>query len=178
MIIENSIGLHALIKSTLTANHLDLAPISQRTSALGQWATALCSRDSRDSLGKLSQLKIGSFNKKKHLIFNPHTAVRIYIATMNMYCAYSFTKTVYRNKGSWCTCQWIFFTSSHDFSQSKLPWAKYSSCLDRLTKHVQKWPGHIHKPHGQHTEKSNSWINSNEVKNFLKVNTCCRDTLT
>ena len=36
---------------TLTAIHFDLAPMSQRTSALGQWATAFCSRASRDSLG-------------------------------------------------------------------------------------------------------------------------------
>ena len=35
---------------TLTAIHFDLAPMSQRTSALGQWATAFCSRASRDSL--------------------------------------------------------------------------------------------------------------------------------
>lgn len=35
---------------TSPANHLDLAPMSHSTSALGQWATALCNNASRDSL--------------------------------------------------------------------------------------------------------------------------------
>lgn len=39
-----------LAAGTSSASHLDLAPISHRTSALGQWATALCSRASKDSL--------------------------------------------------------------------------------------------------------------------------------
>ncbi len=39
-----------LNRSELTASHLDLAPMSQRTSALGQWATAFCSKVSRLSL--------------------------------------------------------------------------------------------------------------------------------
>lgn len=167
---------------------MDLAPISQRTSALGQWATALCSRDSRDSLGKLSQFKIGSFNQKKHL--QPHIlllefTLRQYTCTEQTVLLKEFRVTrdhdvhVYKiiTKYSYLIFQY-FFTLSHDFSQSKLPWARYSSCLDRLTKHVQKWPGHIHKPHGQHTEKSNSWINSNEVIFFQKVHTCCWDTFT
>lgn len=39
-----------LAAGTSPASHLDLAPMSHSTSALGQWATALCSRASRDSL--------------------------------------------------------------------------------------------------------------------------------
>lgn len=39
-----------LAAGTSLASHLDLAPISHRTSALGQWATALCRRASKDSL--------------------------------------------------------------------------------------------------------------------------------
>jgi len=34
----------------LTASHFDFAPINQRTSALGQWATAFCSSSSSWSL--------------------------------------------------------------------------------------------------------------------------------
>lgn len=40
------------MKKCLTASHFDFAPINHRTSALGQWATALCSRASKDSLIK------------------------------------------------------------------------------------------------------------------------------
>lgn len=39
-----------LAAGTSPASHLDLAPMSHSTSALGQWATALCSSASRDSL--------------------------------------------------------------------------------------------------------------------------------
>lgn len=39
-----------LAAGTSPASHLDLAPMSHSTSALGQWATALCRRASRDSL--------------------------------------------------------------------------------------------------------------------------------
>ena len=46
----------AHIKSPiLTASHFDFAPISHRTSALGQWATALCRSDSRDSLKNINK---------------------------------------------------------------------------------------------------------------------------
>jgi len=37
------------MRNLLTASHFDLAPINQSTSLLGQWATALCSKVSRDS---------------------------------------------------------------------------------------------------------------------------------
>lgn len=39
-----------LAAGTSPASHLDLAPMSHSTSALGQWATALCSSASSDSL--------------------------------------------------------------------------------------------------------------------------------
>lgn len=39
-----------LAAGTSSASHLDLAPINHRTSALGQWATALWSKASKDSL--------------------------------------------------------------------------------------------------------------------------------
>lgn len=46
-----------LAAGTSSASHLDLAPISHRTSALGQWATALWSRASKDSLRRRRALQ-------------------------------------------------------------------------------------------------------------------------
>lgn len=51
-----------LAAGTSPASHFDLAPMSHSTSALGQWATALCKRASKDSLRQ----ERASYNGSKH----------------------------------------------------------------------------------------------------------------
>lgn len=53
-----------LAAGTSPASHLDLAPMSHSTSALGQWATALCRSASRDSLQDRGACSLGARTEK------------------------------------------------------------------------------------------------------------------
>lgn len=114
-----------LAAGTSSASHLDLAPISHRTSALGQWATALCSRASKDSLRDVRRRWwTGKKWKKQRQTLRKREKKRL---------RYAFT---------WC----------RGFSQSRRRWARRSFYWGTPAGRARRW--HVHTPgrRGQHTE--------------------------
>ena len=122
-----------LAAGTSSASHLDLAPISHRTSALGQWATALWSRASKDSLkdAMKEEWMRGAQSKLMKQSQGEKSSERIQWAT--------FTK---EELVTWC----------RGSSQSRRLWARHFFYWGTPAESGRRWPWHTPALHGTHTE--------------------------